>query len=85
MVDSSSEQSDAMTRATAQLIIKEFRAAHPQAASEVGRFVDSIIHGGGDDLPDAGQVAGRSGASVSLETAQAAVEFVMAAMLLASR
>jgi len=79
------EQPGTMTRETAQLIIDLFRATHPSAAGEIGHFVDSIIHGLGDDVPDLDRVAERSGASVSPQAAQAAVEFVMAAMLMASR
>ncbi len=74
-------QPGTMTRETAQAIIELFRAAHPGAAAEIGHFVDSIIHGLGDDVPDPGQVAEHSGGSVSPQTSQAAVEFVMAAML----
>jgi hypothetical protein len=73
-----------MTPETAQVIIGVFRATHPGAASEIGHFVDSIINRPGDDVPDLDRVAERSGASVSLLAAQAAVEFMMAAMLRAS-
>jgi len=79
------EQSGEMTRETALVIVDLFRATHPSAAVEIGHFIDSIIHGLGDDVPDLGRVAERSGASVSPQAAQAAVEFVMAAMLVASR
>lgn len=79
------DQSGTMTRETAQVIIGLFRAAHPGAAAEIGHFVDSIIHGPGDDVPDLDRVARHSGASVSAQAAQAAAEFVMAAMLMASR
>ena len=79
------EQPGTMTREIAQVIIDLFRATHPGAAAEIGHFVDSIIHGLGDDVPDLDRVADRSGASVSPQAAQAAVEFVMAAMLAASR
>jgi hypothetical protein len=79
------EQPGTMTREVAQVIIDLFRATHPSAAAEIGHFVDSIIHGLGDDVPDLDRVAERSGASVSPRAAQAAVEFVMAAMLVASR
>jgi hypothetical protein len=79
------EQPGAMTPAHAQAIIGLFRAAYPAAAAEIGHFVDGIIHGLGDDVPDLDRVAGRSGAAVSPQAAQAAVEFVMAAMLMTSR
>lgn len=79
------EQPRAMTRETAQVIIDLFQATHPGAATEIGQFVDSIIHGLGDDVPRIDGVAEHSGASVSPQAAQAAVEFVMAAMLMASR
>jgi hypothetical protein len=79
------EQPGKMTREKAQVIIDLFRASHPSAAAEIGYFVDSIIHGLGDDIPELDQVAEHSGASVSPQASQAAVEFVMAAMLMASR
>ena len=79
------EQSGTMTPETAQVIIDLFRTSHPDAAAEIGQFVDRIIHGFGDDVPDPGRVAGHSGASVSPRASQAAAEFVMAAMLMASR
>jgi hypothetical protein len=79
------EQPGAMTPGSAQEIIGLFRAAYPDAAAEIGHFVDGIIHGLGDDIPDPDRAAGRSGAAVSPPAAQAAVEFVMAAMLMASR
>jgi hypothetical protein len=79
------EQPGTMTLEKAQVIIDLFRASHPSAAAEIGHFVDSIIHGLGDDIPDPDQAAEHSGASVSSQAAQAAVEFVMAAMLMASR
>jgi hypothetical protein len=79
------EQPATMTPERAQVIIDLFRAAHPSAAVEIGHFVDRIIHGPGDDVPDLDRVAERSGASVSPQAAQAAVEFMMAAMLMASR
>jgi len=79
------DQPGTMTSENAQVIIDLFRATHPSAAAEIGHFVDSVIHGPGDDLPDLGLVAEHSGASVSPQAAQAAVEFVMAAMLMASR
>jgi hypothetical protein len=82
---SKDEQSATMTPQRAQVIIDLFRAGHPGAAAEIGHFVDSIIHGPGDDVPDLDRVAEHSGASVSAQAAQAAVEFVMAAMLMASR
>jgi hypothetical protein len=74
-----------MTRERAQVIVDLFRATHPSASAEIGHFVDSIIHRLGDDVPDLDRVAEHSGASVSSQAAQAAVEFVMAAMLMASR
>ena len=79
------EQPATMTPERAQVIIDLFRAAHPSAAVEIGHFVDSIIDGPGDDVFDLDRVAERSGASVSPQAAQAAVEFMMAAMLMASR
>jgi hypothetical protein len=75
------EQPAVMTPETAQIIIDAFRATHPRAASELGNFVDSIINRPSDDVPDLDRVAERSGASVSPQAVQAAVEFVMAAML----
>lgn len=74
-----------MTPENAQVIIDVFRSAHPAAAAEIGRLVDAVIHGLGDDLPESGQASGHSGASASPQAAQAAVEFVMAAMLVVSR
>ena len=86
MVETSKdEQPAAMTPERARVIMDLFRASHPSAAVEIGHFVDSIIHGPGDDVPDLDRVAEHSGASVSPQAAQAAVEFVMAAMLMASR
>lgn len=79
------KQSGGMTPERAEVIADLFQAAHPSAAAEIGHHVDSIIHGPGDDVPDLGQVTGHSGASLSLQAAQAAAEFVMAAMLMASR
>ncbi|HYA52094.1 MAG TPA: hypothetical protein VEG33_13075 [Streptosporangiaceae bacterium] len=79
------DQPGTMTREKAQVIIDLFRATHPSASAEIGHFVDSIIHGPGDDVPDLDRVAEHSGAFVSSQAAQAAVEFVMAAMLMASR
>jgi hypothetical protein len=79
------DQPGTMTPERAQVIIDLFRAAHPIAAAEIGHFVDSVIHGPGDDVPDLDRVGEHSGASVSPQAAQAAVEFVMAAMLMASR
>ena len=74
-----------MTPEAAQIIIDLFRHSHPSAAAEIGRMVDSVIHGTGDDVPQLDRAAVHSGASVSPQGAQAAVEFVMAAMLSASR
>ncbi len=79
------EQPGAMTPAHAQAIIGLFRASHPSAAPEFSHFVNGIIRRLGDDVPDLDQAAGRSGAAVSPQAARAAVEFVMAAMLMASR
>ena len=78
------EQPTTMTPERAKVIIDLFQAAHPSAAAEIGHLVDSVIHGLGDDVPDPDRVAEHSGASVSPQAAQAAVEFVMAAMLMAS-
>jgi hypothetical protein len=78
------EQPAAMTTETAQVIIDVFRATHPGAASEIGHFVDSIVNRPGDDVPDLDRATESSGMSVSPQAAQAAVEFVMAAMLMAS-
>jgi hypothetical protein len=79
------EQPSAMTPETAQVIVDLFRYSHPSAAAEIGQLVDAVIHGLGDDVPDLDRAAVHSGASVSPQTAQAAVAFVMAAMLMASR
>jgi hypothetical protein len=79
------EQPATMNPERAQVIIGLFRAAHPDAAAEIGHLVDTVIHGLGDDIPDVGKPAQGSGASVSPQAARAAVEFVMAAMLAASR
>jgi hypothetical protein len=79
------EQAPAMTPERAQVIVDLFRFTHPSAAAEIGQLVDAVIHGPGDDVPDFDRAAVHSGASVSPQTAQAAVEFVMAAMLMASR
>ena len=79
------EQPGAMTPERAQVIIELFRAIHPSAADEIGHFVDGIVHGLGDDVADPGGLARDAGAPVSMQAAQAAVEFVMAAMLTASR
>ena len=79
------EQPMAMTPERAQVIIDLFRAAHPGAAAEIGHFVDSVIHRLGDDVTEPDGPAQHSGASVSPQAAQAAAEFVMAAMLQASR
>jgi hypothetical protein len=46
------EQPATMIPERARVIIDLFRAAHPSAAAEIGHFVDSIIHGSGDDVPD---------------------------------
>jgi hypothetical protein len=78
-------RASAMTPGGAQVIVDLFRQSHPSAAAEIGQLVDSVIHGPGDDEPDVERAAGHSGASVSPQGAQAAVEFVMAAMLMASR
>jgi hypothetical protein len=74
-----------MTPDRAQVIVDLFRAIHPSAADEIGHFVDGIVHGFGDDVTDPGGLAQDAGAPVSIRAAQAAVEFVMAAMLTASR
>ena len=79
------EQPGTMTPAHAQVILGLFRASHPSAGAEIGHFVNGITHGLGDDVPSLDRVAGRSGGAVSPQAAQAAVEFVMAAMLMASR
>ncbi len=79
------ERPGAMTPERAQFIIELFRAIHPSAADEIGHFVDGIVHGLGDDVADPGGLARDAGAPVSMQAAQAAVEFVMAAMLTASR
>jgi len=78
-------QISVMTPDSAQVIIDLFRHAHPGAAAEIGRLVDSVIHGLGDDAPEPERRAGHSGTSASPQAAQAAVEFVMSAMLMASR
>ena len=62
---SKDEQPAAMTPERAQVIVDLFRAAHLSAAAEIGQFVDSIIHGPGDGVPDLDRVAEHSGASVS--------------------
>jgi hypothetical protein len=79
------ERTATMTPESAQVIIDLFRSTHPRAAAEIGQLVDAVIHGPGDDVPDPDEAAGHSGASASPQAAQAAVEFVMAAMLMASR
>lgn len=86
MVETSEqERTIHMTPERAQVIVSLFQAAHPSAAAEISHFVDSIIHSAGDDVPDLDQqVTEHSGASVSLQSARAATEFVMAAMLIAS-
>ena len=75
----------AMTPDSAQVIVDLFRHTHPDAAAEIGHLVDSVIHGPGDDAPEPDRPAGHSGTSASPQAAQAAVEFVMSAMLMASR
>jgi hypothetical protein len=82
---STGKQPGGMTPERAQVITDLFQSAHPGAAAEIGHYVDSIIHGPGDDAPDPERADGHSGAAISLEAAQAAAEFVMAAMLRASR
>lgn len=82
---SKDERSVVMTPERAQIIADLFQVAHPGAAAEIGDHVDSVIHGAGDDVPDLGHGTGLSGASVSLQAAQAAAEYIMAAMLMASR
>jgi 5,10-methylenetetrahydrofolate reductase len=79
------DQAVAMTPEKAQVIVELFRIRHPSASAEIGQLVDSVIHGAGDDVPEVDWAAGHSGASVSPQAAQAAVEFVMAALLMASR
>jgi hypothetical protein len=79
------DQASTMTPETAQVIIELFRSTHPTAADEIGQLVDDVIHGPGDDVPEPDRAAEHPGASVSPQAAQAAVEFVMAAMLMASR
>jgi hypothetical protein len=79
------DQASSMTPETAQVVIELFRSTHPSAAAEIGQLVDDVIHGPGDDVPESERAAAHSGASVSPQAAQAAVEFVMAAMLMASR
>ena len=74
-----------MTPESAHVIVDLFRFSHPGAAAEIGQLVDSVIHGPGDDVPDVDRTAAHSGAAVAPRTAQAAVEFVIAAMLMASR
>lgn len=74
-----------MNPESAQIIVDLFRSAHPRAAADIGQLVDAVIHGPGDDVPAPDQAAGHAGVSASPQAAQAAVEFVMAAMLMASR
>ena len=74
-----------MTAERAQVITDLFRALHPSAAAEIGSFVDGIVHALGDDVTDLDRHARDAGGPVSMRAAQAAVEFVMAAMLTASR
>jgi hypothetical protein len=86
MVEPRVEQQPAgMTPERAQVIVGLFRAAHPSAAAEIGHFVDTIIHRLADDVTDLEASAQNSGEAVSPQAAQAAAEFVMAAMLMASR
>jgi hypothetical protein len=79
------EQPGSMTAETAQIITDLFRAIHPSAAAEIGNFVDGIVHALGDDVTDLDGHVRDAGGPVSMRAAQAAVEFVMAAMLTASR
>jgi hypothetical protein len=74
-----------MTAERAQVITGLFRAIHPSAAAEIGNFVDGIVHALGDDVADLEGRVRDAGGPVSMQAAQAAVEFVMAAMLAASR
>ncbi|MGE5286238.1 MAG: hypothetical protein ACM3ML_03345 [Micromonosporaceae bacterium] len=74
-----------MTVERAQVITDLFQAMHPSAAAEIGKFVDGIIHALGDDVIGLDRPARDAGGPVSMQAAQAAVEFVMAAMLTASR
>jgi hypothetical protein len=78
-------QAGGMTPERAQVIIGLFRALHPDAADEIGHYVDRIVHGLGDDVTDSDAVVRDAGGPVSMHAARAAVEFVMAAMLTASR
>jgi hypothetical protein len=79
------EQPGTMTPERAQVIMDLFQTLHPSAAVEIGNVVDSIIRGLGDDVTDLDGLVREAGAPVSLQAAQAAVEFIMAAMLAASR
>ena len=82
------ERPGRMTAERGQTITDLFRATHPSAAAEIADFVDSIIHGLGDDVTALDErIQGAAGATgpVSILAAQAAVEFIMAAMLAASR
>jgi hypothetical protein len=79
------EQPGRMTAERARLITGLFRAIHPSAATEIGNFVDGIIHALGDDVTDLDGPVRDARGPVSMQAAQAAVEFVMAAMLRASR
>ena len=81
----SDEETGHITAERARLITDLFRATHPSAAAEIGNFVDGIIHGLGDDVTDLDEPVRDAGGPVSMQAAQAAVEFVMAAMLTASR
>jgi hypothetical protein len=74
-----------MTAERARVITDLFRATHPSAAAEIGNFVDGIIHALGDDVTDPDEPVRDAGGPVSIRSANAAVEFVMAAMLRASR
>ncbi len=88
METTTNERPGRMTAERGQVITDLFRATHPSAASEIADFVDSIIHGLGDDISDPDErIQGAQGATgpVSIQAAQAAVEFMMAAMLAASR
>ncbi|HUK72361.1 MAG TPA: hypothetical protein VLW50_26930 [Streptosporangiaceae bacterium] len=77
------EQPSRMTAEMAQVITDLFRAKHPSAAAEIGNLVDNIVHA--LDVTDLdGHIRDARG-PVSMQAAQAAVEFVMAAMLTASR
>jgi hypothetical protein len=85
MLQTTTDDRPAMTAERAQVITDLFRAAHPGAAAEIGNFVDGIVHAPGDDVTGPGGRIHDAGGPVSMRAAQAAVEFVMAAMLTASR